>query len=575
MEFALILVFGVFILVLVNVFAKRLGVAAPLILVLVGVGMSFLPWMPDHFQVDPSVVLVVVLPPLLYSSAVNVPLLDFRRNVGAIGWLSFVQVIITAVLIGLLLTWLIPGLGLALGIALGAVVSPTDAVAATSIAKRLGLPPRLVTVLEGESLVNDASALVLLRTAVAATAGAVSLWGAAGDFIYAALAAIAMGIVVGYLTVWIRSKISDSVLTTALSFAVPFVAYIPAEEIHASGVLSVVVAGLITGHRGAKYFRAQDRVSERLNWRTVQFLLENGVFLVMGMQLNGLLADSRAGDTGTVWTIVVGLIVTGVLIVMRIVFVAPMIAKMRSEGRRAEAMGPRLDSVRSKLEQVSGERWDDKRKAKARRMLNRRSADISFLTREGLSWRGGAVIAWSGMRGVVTLAAAQSLPLDTPHRAELVLIAFTVAFMTLMVQGGTLPWLIRTLGVSGPTAEAQKRELTSLLEEITSVSDAALDNPDLRRPDGQRYHPEVIERVRKQTHVQNKWINAATAPAAEAGMTAAEEYRALRREILDVQRSALLDARSTGNYSSPRLSVVQHLLDNEDIVLDASGSKEH
>ncbi|RLP76067.1 sodium:proton antiporter [Mycetocola tolaasinivorans] len=574
MEFALMLVVGVFILVLVSVFANRLGVAAPLILVLVGVGMSFLPWLPADFHIDPWIILVVVLPPLLYSSAVNVPLMDFRRNMRPIGWLSIAQVILTALLIGWILNLLIPDLGFALGVALGAVVSPTDAVAATSIAKRLGLPTRLVTLLEGESLVNDASALVLLRTAVAATAGAVSIWGALGDFLYAAALAIVVGVIAGYVTVWIRSKINDPVLNTALSFVVPFVAYIPAEEFHASGVLAVVVAGLITGHRGARYFRAQDRVSERLNWRTVQFLLENGVFLVMGMQLNSLLGDARAGETGTVWTITIGLIITALLIVLRFLFVTPMIWGLRSEERRAAQMQPRIDSVRSKIEEVDNERWDDARKDRARRLLARRSADLNFLTNEGLGWRGGTVIAWSGMRGVVTLAAAQSLDLSTPHRAELVLIAFTVAFTTLMLQGGTLPWVIRKLGVSGPTAEAEKRELQSLMEEINQASEAALASPELRRPDGKKFSPELLERTRKQMAVRAEWTARVEAENEENGMSVSEEFRALRRVILDAQRSALLDARSTGNYSSPRLASVQHMLDNEDIRL-SPGDQAH
>ena len=175
------------------------------------------------------------------------------------------------------------------------MISPTDAVAATALGKKLGLPPRLVTILEGESLVNDATALVLLRSAIAATAATVSFWAVVGDFAYAVLLAIAIGLVVGFVTVLVRSKLRDSMLDTAISFAVPFIAYLPAEYFHASGVLAVVVAGLYSGHSSAKRFSAQARISERLNWRTVQFVLENGVFLLMGLQVSLLVTEVRGG----------------------------------------------------------------------------------------------------------------------------------------------------------------------------------------------------------------------------------------------------------------------------------------
>ncbi len=290
MDFAFLAVVAVVTIVAVARFANKLRVAAPLILVLVGLALSYLPFVPD-VEVKPEWILAGVLPPLLYSAAVNVPLVDFRRNLKAISGLSVVLVVVSSVLIGWILSTILPDLSLAAGIALGAVVSPTDAVAATSIGKRLGMPSRLVSVLEGESLVNDASALVLLRSAIAATAGTVSLWGVLGDFAYAVALAIAIGIVVGFITVRIRSRLGDPVLTTVISFAVPFIAYLPAEHFHASGVLSVVVAGLYTGHQSAKYFTAQDRISERINWRTTQFLLENGVFLLMGLELEAIVSQ--------------------------------------------------------------------------------------------------------------------------------------------------------------------------------------------------------------------------------------------------------------------------------------------
>jgi len=183
-ELALLAGAGVLIIVTVSLFAPRLGVAAPILLVLVGIGCSLVPGAPQVL-LDPEWILMIILPPILYAAAVNVPLTDFRRDLGTISSLSVFLVIASAVGSGLLIWWLLPDISFAAAVALGAVISPPDAVAATSIGKRLGLPPRLVTILEGEGLVNDATALVLLRTAIAATAGSVTFWGVAGDFAYA------------------------------------------------------------------------------------------------------------------------------------------------------------------------------------------------------------------------------------------------------------------------------------------------------------------------------------------------------------------------------------------------------
>src|SRR5699024_8462940 len=273
--------------VLVARFSTKLGVAAPLVLVLVGVIFSLVPGTPS-IELEPEWILVGVLPPLLYSAAVTVPIIDLRRNLKAISSLSVVLVIVSTAVSGFVLYLVFPNLELAPAFALGAVISPPDAVAATAVGKRLGLPPRLVSVLEGEGRVNDATALVLLRTAIGATAATVTFWNVLGDFVLAVLAAVVIGLVIGYLAVEVRSRLNNPVLTTAVSFAVPFIAYLPAEQLHASGVLSVVIAGLVTGHRGAKLLTAQDRISERLNWRTIQFVLENGVFLLLGVELKPL-----------------------------------------------------------------------------------------------------------------------------------------------------------------------------------------------------------------------------------------------------------------------------------------------
>lgn len=572
MEYALLGVLAVVVIVAVASIAPRLGVAAPIILVLVGIATSYAPGVPT-FELDPHLILTIVLPPILYSAAVNVPLMDFRRNFKAITWLSVVLVIITAVLTGLLLFWLFPDLSLPAAIALGAVVAPPDAVAATSIGKRLGLPHRLVTVLEGEGLVNDATALVLLRSAIAATAGAVSFVDIAWDFVLAVVIAIAVGAVVGFATVWVRSRLEDPVLTTAISFGVPFVAFFPAEEVHASGVLAVVVAGLITGHLGSKYFSPQARVSERTNWRTAQLLLENGVFLLMGFELHAL--TDQVHERGLdIWTAVwIGLVVTVALTAIRGVFVIPLIAVLRREQDLALARAKELDSVISRIDQVRAalppgqELFPQRHARRFARRLRRKRADMDFLTTEGLSWRGGAVIAWSGMRGVVTLAAAQSLPSDLPYRPQLVLVAFTVAIVTLIAQGASLPWVIDRLDVRGSSEEAERVKLATLITELNSAGLATLDNPELRRPDGTRYPPEVIDLVREDTRRIGLRLTEQITRADDEGPLAMK--RALRLRVLAAERAALEEARSEGSHASHVIERAQTILDVEQSRLDA------
>jgi NhaP-type Na+/H+ or K+/H+ antiporter len=567
MEYALIGVVGIIVLVAVSAFSKQLGIASPLVLVVVGVAISFLPFLPTPVEIPPWVILTVVLPPLLYSAAIQVPLMDFRRNLGTISALSVLLVIVTALIIGFILYAILPNLDLAAGIALGAVISPTDAVAATAVAKRLGLPARLVTMLEGESLVNDASALVLLKSALAATAATVHVAAVAGQFALSVVVAIAIGLVVGVVTVFIRSRLDDPVLETAMSFAVPFIAYIPAEELGASGVLAVVVAGLYTGHNAARRFSAQARIAERLNWRTVQFLLENGVFLVMGVQLKSIITAVETHPAGLdIWgSLLLALMICVLLLVIRGLFVIPIVLRLRANERKAHQLGDRLtDGMDRMRERPKPETDRDKRRwSRVTRYLERRSADITDMQDSSIGWRGGAVLTWAGMRGVVTLAAAQTLPRDTPYSYQLILIAFVVALVTLLVQGGTLPLVIRWLKVTGSDAAADRRELAGLLEEMSEAGLAALEKPDIGLSAGEKLDQDVVERVRQDTllRVEAEWerVERDTSDRTSAGPH--EQYRALRSVVLDAEREALLDARSRGNYPSRILSKAQTMLD--------------
>jgi CPA1 family monovalent cation:H+ antiporter len=274
----------------------RVRIAAPLILVLVGFAVSAWPATPI-FIIDPELILLGILPPLLFSAAVSLPTTEFRRDFAAISGLAVLLVVITSFIIGWILSRLIPGLDFAAGLAIGAILSPTDAVA-TSIVKRLGVSPRTVVVLEGESLLNDASALVLLRTAIGATAAGISLLHIGGAFIYSVVIAVIIGGVVGYSNLQIRARATDPTVNTAIALTVPFLAAIPAELLEASGLVAAVVAGVITGYFGPKFLPPRFRLSDRQNWRMIEFILEGAIFLIMGLELDWVLDDVQRDHFG-------------------------------------------------------------------------------------------------------------------------------------------------------------------------------------------------------------------------------------------------------------------------------------
>lgn len=567
---ALIGVVAVVTIVAAGVFSKKLGIAAPLLLILIGIGFSYLYGEP--ITIPHELILAGFLPPILYAAAINVPVIDFRRNFSSISALSVLLVLVTAFGTGFLLYVIFPDLDFAAALAIGAVISPTDAVAATALGKKLGLPPRLVLILEGESLVNDATALVLLRSAVAAAAATAELspWDIAGDFVYAVALALVIGLVIGWVTVWVRTKIHDPMIDSVLSLAVPFIAYIPAEHFHASGVLAVVVAGLYSGHQSAKHFSAQARISERLNWRTVQFVLENGVFLLMGFQILTLVDDVR-GDHATVHAIMLGLLMSLVLVIARFVFIVPLLLDLRRRHNSPEPEQSRFAAGIRRLRAITDASLRSERRAdRAQKLFDRRKIDLKQLRSEGLGWRGGVVLGWSGMRGVVTLAAAQSLP-DIPYRSQLVLLAFVVAVTTLLVQGGTLPFLIRLTGIRGTDRVADRRELATLLEELGQAGLETLENPEFALATGEAIDPAVIERVRNDTllSAESAWERAENGTDDKGiAQSPHQQYRALRREVLQAERAALLDARASGTYPSRILSRAQAMIDLEETRLE-------
>lgn len=572
METEVIAIVIVALLVGVSIVGGRIGVSAPLLLVLVGIGVGYLPFVP-LLELDPEIILIGVLPPLLYAAAVNVPLIDFKRNFRPVIGLSVLLVVISSVVIGVALHLVMPSVPLPVAIALGAVVSPTDAVAATSIGKRLGMPERVVTILEGESLVNDATSLVLLKTAIAAVAGSFWVWGAVGSFSYSVAAAAVVGLIIGAITVWVRSRLSNPVYDTMLSFTVPFLAFIPAEAIGASGVISVVVTGLYTGHFAPSRFSAIARQNERLNWRTIQFILENGVFLLMGLQLHALVDQVVHVEFTLNHVFLISLLLVTVLIVCRAVFVTPLILDMRRAGRRHARRNEGLTKLAHRVREADGP--DGERLRRVKLLAQQTRASIAHEQEQQLSWRDGVVLSWSGMRGVVTLAAVQTLPENVPYRAQLILIAFLVAVTTLLLHGLTLPRLIRKLWPAGAGIGNEQAELTALGHDLAEAADEALDNAlqndstDLLNPAQDAHLLEAqelaIRRARDAAHVTVHELTTAAAPEHLTGPGGPlHTFKRLSAIALDAQRETLLEERAIGRYSSAALQHAEFALDAQE-----------
>jgi CPA1 family monovalent cation:H+ antiporter len=494
--------------------ARKLDWSAPLCLIVVGIVASYIPGVPEY-NLDPEVVLLGLLPPLLYATAIRTSLVDFRANRGTIALLSIGLVVFTTLVVGLVAWLVIPGLPLAAGFAIGAVVAPPDAVAATAVARRVGMPRRLVRLLEGESLVNDATALVALRTAIAAVAGSISLWQVGLDFLLAAGGGVIVGIAVGAAAAAVRTKLNDPVTDTAFSLAVPFIAYIPAEAIHGSGVLAVVLAGLILGHKAPSMLSGASRLASRLTWRTIQFLLENMVFLLIGLQVRRILAG--VGRTGlSVGTLIaVCAAILGATILARIVWMI--------------CIG-----------------------------LMRRLANI-----KAWPWPYSAVIAWAGMRGVVTLAAAFVLPADTPQRAVLVLAAFVVVAGTLIFQGTTLPVLVRQLKLPTPDPAVDALQEAAILNDMTRAALKRLEG--VARPEDP---PEVIERLRDKLQHRSDSAWEQLGRQSELAETPSDVHRRLRTAMLEAEREQLLAARDSGTADDIVLRRVLDALDIEESLLD-------
>lgn len=554
------LILGVVAIALSTSLSKRLGVAGPLILVAVGLAASWLPIL-DDFEVDPELILVGVLPPLLYAAAVRLPAVEFRRDLPSISGLAVALVVVSALAVGGFLTLLIPQLGFPLAVALGAVLSPSDAVA-TSIVKRLGISPRVVTILEGESLINDATALVLLRSAIAAVAGGFAFADTVGTFVWGIVAAVIVGVVVGGVNLRVRARM-NTVAATALGFIVPFVAYLPTEHLGGSGLVAAVAAGITTGQGAARRFTAEQRVSDEINWRTVELVLEGGVFLVMGLELRGILDDNFQQQSGPGKAILLALGSLAILLFIRAVYVAGLIFV---QGRRARLrQRDRLEQISEHLDNLSPDvaRRGRNPGAARRRLESMRSRvtrafnDLDYYEASPLGWKHGTIIVWAGMRGVVTLAAAQTLPRDTPERELLILTAFLVAVISLLLQGLTLPGLVRALRIPSTVADSSllREEEQALDAELRTAAIDRLADPTLAVEEGGRWDARTLTIARRRLeHAADE----------DAGALARE----LQLLLIGAMRSRLLELSREGAFSSEVLRESQRRLDSQQVSLE-------
>ena len=521
MEIALGLLVIVAVVCAGSALGRKLNISVPLLLVLAGVAASFLPFVP-HIELNPELVLVGLLPPLLYAAALRTSLFDFGSNLRSIGLLSVGYVIFGTLAVGFVTWWLFPEIPLAAAIALGAVVAPPDAVAATAIARRVGMPRRIVAILEGESLVNDATALVCLRAAIAAIAGTVSAAGIAGGFLLAAGGGLAVGLAVAYVLTELRKRIRNVAINTSTSLMAPFVAYLPAEAIHASGVLAVVVTGLVMGTKAPSMPNGAARLSQRSNWNTVQFLLENSVFLLIGLQVRTIIEgvqDDSLG-AGRIWAGCAVILLAVLLLRPVWVFPATYLPRLIPSVRRKDPAPP---------------------------------------------WEVPAIVSWAGMRGVVTLAAVLVLPADLEHRPVLILAAMVVVGGTLTLQGFTLPALVRLLRVQGPDQREDALNQASLMQLATAAGVERL--RELRTDNDP---PEVVAMLKRRTQERGlaAWERLGR-PASEA-TTPSQRYAQLRMAMLDAERAKVLELRRGGAYAHEVLSEVLDRLDVEESMLDIS-----
>jgi monovalent cation/hydrogen antiporter len=510
-----------FLLLFVVVFgllARRIGIPYPIVMVLGGLLLSFVPGIP-RATLNPDLIFLVILPPLLYAAAWTTSWRDFRYNLVSIVLLAFGLVAFTVAGIAWLAPKIFDGFDWRLGFVLGAIVAPTDAIAATSIARSVGLPRRIVDILEGESLINDASGLLALQFGIAMVVQKriPTITGGALTLIWLTAGGIALGLLVASIVYYVERRINDGPIEIALSILTPYAAYLAAQQVHASGVLAVVACGLFLSHRSSGFFSPSVRIQVYPVWQALNFVLNGLVFVLVGLQLPAI-RDAVQGY-GLKTLLLGGSLFTTLVVLLRLVWGFP-------------------------------------------------SARISWLIRTRLlhhdekkpRFREIFVTGWTGMRGVVSLAAALALPVLLadgslfPHRNLIVFLSFRVICMTLIVQGLTLPPLIRALGLAGaagPDREEQEARRIMIEAAVSHLEDSK----EKAGQEAASVYDDLTRRFREQL--------ASLEPSDGNGQDRADRKRFLQllREAVGIERGTAIRLRNNGSINDEALRHIERELD--------------
>jgi CPA1 family monovalent cation:H+ antiporter len=539
MENFKIVVFILAILIILTAIANKRNLPYPVLLVVTGLIIGIVPQLPD-LPLNPEVVFVIILPPLLYDAALKTSWHEFRTSIRPIAALAITLVFFTTVTVAITAHYFIPGFTWPLAFVLGAIVSPPDAVAASGIIKGLGLNKKVVTILEGESLVNDASALIAYRYAVVAvTTGTFLFWEASLQFLLVAGGGIGIGVLIGFLFTLIHRKIdNNAVVETSLSLLAPYISYLAAEEFHLSGVLAVVVTGLLISWRSPEIFAYQTRMQTRAVWDTLILLLHGFVFIMIGLQLPGII--SNMGTSALTGMIGFGLLISLVTILVRIIWV------------------------------ITGASWPgffQKTNQEKRNEITNTDPDDT--------WKNVLVVAWTGTRGVISLAAALALPLllenktAFPQRNAIIFLSFVVIFVTLVIQGLSLPLLIRILKIKPrQNADTEITQLqlhiaTSTLQFIENNLTVLIDN-ELQEELKNKYAG-AVQSLTKEMSDHSKTIqNVLSIPDPLTGALLHAKF-----EINKFQRALLLKLHKEGRFSDTVIRHVEQIMDIDEMKLNS------
>ena len=505
-----------------------LNVPYPIFLVLGGLALGFVPGIPK-LELEPELVLLIFLPPLLYSAAFFSSLRELQANLRPIGLLSIGLVVLTMVVVAGVAHWAV-GLSWPVAFVLGAIISPTDPVAATATAERLGVPRRIVTVLEGESLINDGTGLVLYRTALGVAMGeAFSFLDVGVRFVGNVVGGIAIGLAVGVLIAALRRRIKEPLVEITITLFTPYAAYLPAEELGASGVLAAVTAGIYLGWHAPRLTSPSTRLQSFSVWNVLTFLLNSILFILMGLQLPAILEEPPGGPVTTLALDAV--LVCLAAIVIRFAWVFPVTYIPRKFSRRLRQQDP------------------------------------------SPPWQNVTVIAYAGMRGAVSLAAALALPFALPDRDLVIFLTFSVIFVTLVVQGLTLPPLIRWLDLQDDSAPEEEETIARL-----QAAEAALERIE-ELEDEEWVYEDTAQRMRDLYDYRRRRFTARQSgddgAVGDVDGSGEEDYEArseafkrFRRELIEAERETLLRLRSEGKIGDEVMRQIERDLDLEESRLE-------